>query len=319
MKSIILDHDIILLNNGYFIDTLGYFHDDNILALITYSPDAKGEKIINGQRYRKRFLNNEEPENYKFKNIIKSTFPQFNPIFRLYYWAVKVPYYMVSNIYNPSQTFERMKFNHRLSSVVEVIDLYLSEFGPFGITGSALVGCENINDLDIFVYGPEMLNRIIMARNEILKIKEFNIDTETATEKYIKAKASFFRYFDKKTIEYMAFNKKRFRYNILGINVSFWVRYNISNNLPLLKNYEILKKHIFYNLTISNDFHSHFCPIVYETDENILLASYARFFRGALLPGNKVEGSGKLVYIETPSGYREAIFVDFDDYFRVII
>ena len=121
----------------WFFSVVGYRNDPEVKCFLRYVPDEKGDRILNGRRYRKLTHDEAVRVGKYFKNGI-------------FY----VPHEDIDEVYKPE---ERLSFAKRAAEVRKIVDFFREAEIPedkMGVTGSRLLGLEGEDsDVDFVVYG----------------------------------------------------------------------------------------------------------------------------------------------------------------------
>ncbi len=265
------DHELFLLKNGIFLDTIGYWSND-IHGILTYTPDIIGNKNINGKTYRKRFLKNDENN----KIYLPSNFePSFCDTY-----CFKIPIDFVEKRFDSKKGYAIIKNSGLFGNLCESIEERLGN-SNLGITGSVLAGCNNPQDIDLLVYGIEEF------RNLLHEKESRNIQNK------IKSKTFFYPLVTSHSLELIYLNKSKYKFDICGFEVSLWARYT----KPLEFDIQLTGKVVKQFLIIESDEHSFFSPVIYGCNKGIMLISYDRLLKGALTLGQKLHVTGEKVRI----------------------
>ena len=119
----------------YFYSVVGYRNERAVKCFLRYIPDEKGDRLLNGKKFRK--LSHEEA--VKVGRYFR------NGIFY-------VPHEDVDEVYKPE---ERLRFARRAEEVRKILEFFENiPENEMGVTGSRLIGLEsNESDVDFVVYG----------------------------------------------------------------------------------------------------------------------------------------------------------------------
>jgi predicted nucleotidyltransferase len=167
--------DFFETKDGWIFAVADYYHPRGIRSLLRYIPHPKGERMVDGKRYRKLDFE----ESYQFLRTERPEYVQDLHI---------VPPADVQRLFLPSQGLAKAI---DLDSRVKTIALVLREAGlpleAMGITGSMLLGLHSpSSDIDLVVYGPWWWR----ARDSLARAKEEgtiqDLDLETWRRIYSK-------------------------------------------------------------------------------------------------------------------------------------
>jgi len=176
--------DFIETFDGNIFDVKGLVHPpDKVIAFIRFTPDAKGERKRDNERFKKVYPLHERYE------LLKHKFPQYlvlDPVFNE--WLCEVPKDMIKKHYEPKKFLSRLRY----TQVVEELEKQTLEFAQLlqehakvewnalGVSGSLLVGLHTAtSDIDLMVYGSMNCEKVYNAlkslvRNEVSNVKSYN-------------------------------------------------------------------------------------------------------------------------------------------------
>ena len=135
--------DFLITKDNWIFSVSDYFCNDGIRSILRYVPDEKGERELNGKRYRKydfgpafEFMKKYRPEWLHDVHVVPES-------------EVKIvlrPYNIIPKLVNTDS---------RVREIVKVLDMFGIPRTSMGVTGSMLLGLQNENsDIDFVVYGP---------------------------------------------------------------------------------------------------------------------------------------------------------------------
>ena len=135
--------DFLITKDDWIFSVSDYFHNDGIRSTLRYVPDEKGERELNGKRYRKydfgpafEFMRKYRPEWVQDVHVVPES-------------EVKIvlrPYNIIPKL---------IKTDSRVREIVKVLDMSGIPRTSMGVTGSMLLGLQNENsDIDFVVNGP---------------------------------------------------------------------------------------------------------------------------------------------------------------------
>jgi hypothetical protein len=135
--------DFLVTKDHWIFSVSDYFCNDGIRSTLRYVPDEKGERELNGKRYRKydfgpafEFMRKYRPEWVQDVHVVPES-------------EVKIvlrPHNIIPKLINTDS---------RVREIVKVLDMSGIPRTSMGVTGSMLLGLQNENsDIDFVVYGP---------------------------------------------------------------------------------------------------------------------------------------------------------------------
>lgn len=135
--------DFLVTKDHWIFSVSDYFCNDGIRSTLRYVPDEKGERELNGKRYRKydfgpafEFMRKYRPEWVQDVHVVPES-------------EVKIvlrPHNIIPKLINTDS---------RVREIVKVLDMSGIPRTSMGVTGSMLLGLQNKNsDIDFVVYGP---------------------------------------------------------------------------------------------------------------------------------------------------------------------
>jgi predicted nucleotidyltransferase len=147
--------------NFLFFDVKGLLHPyDRKICFLRYYPDPNGDRIKEGNRYKKVY-NLKERYSYLKKNFPEHIF--FSEQLDMEVQGVKIE--NIKNIYTPRELFKQLNKKDKPSNLelhtLNLCNLFISTVNipekAIGITGSQMVGLANeTSDIDLIVYGTEI-------------------------------------------------------------------------------------------------------------------------------------------------------------------
>jgi 2-amino-4-hydroxy-6-hydroxymethyldihydropteridine diphosphokinase len=162
----------------HFFAVKGMEHPpDRWIAVLRYAPDPRGDRIKNGESYRRYYS---FPEQEQF---IRATCPQYlayDPLFQT--TLQSVPHSLVRIIHDPRRRLQELA---RTSGIKEIekdaeafAALLKNEAGvpwhSLGISGSLLIGLDaDSSDLDISVFGEQHCYRVYHALHKLLEDRSY--------------------------------------------------------------------------------------------------------------------------------------------------
>ncbi|HWR26149.1 MAG TPA: nucleotidyltransferase domain-containing protein [Methanosarcina sp.] len=135
--------DFLVTKEDWIFAVSDYFRTDGIRATLRYVPDEKGERELNGKRYKKYDF---EPA-FEFMKKLKPEWVQDVHV---------VPDAEIKQILRPPDVIpELVNSDSRVRAIVKVLDMAEIPRTSMGVTGSMLAGLQNeSSDIDFVVYGP---------------------------------------------------------------------------------------------------------------------------------------------------------------------
>lgn len=166
--------DFILTIDKLFFDVKGYLHPPNrIISFIRYYPSKKGERIFNGEKY-KRIYDLKE----RFK-LLKRKYPIYIYYDHVFHSIMQgVPINMVKKFYDPKEKVKELLTKNNISKLEdEALNLIQvlakesnQEINKFGITGSILINLfTKDSDIDVIVYGVKTSSKVYEALKKLIQ------------------------------------------------------------------------------------------------------------------------------------------------------
>jgi len=149
--------DFIYTIDDLFFATTSYLHPEGkILSFLRYTPDPKGERSKNGQRYSKVDSN----QAYEF---LSNTYPEYLFDSDKDLKMMGVPFDKVKKILMPEERLKEIinndNNNELLKKVVKLADIFKDyadiRYSKMGVSGSILPGLYDVtvSDIDFVIYG----------------------------------------------------------------------------------------------------------------------------------------------------------------------
>ncbi|MEM2577072.1 MAG: nucleotidyltransferase domain-containing protein, partial [Candidatus Bathyarchaeia archaeon] len=172
--------DFLLTTDKLFFDVKGYVHPpDRIISFIRYYPSRKGERVLNGEKYKRIY-----DLKKRFK-LLKRKYPVY-----IYYDDVfhsimqSVPINMVKKLYEPKEKVKELmteknksKIEDEALNLIQILTKEANqEINRFGVTGSILINLfTKHSDLDVVVYGIKASKKVYEALKKLIQErKDFN-------------------------------------------------------------------------------------------------------------------------------------------------
>jgi len=177
--------DYIRTVDGLFFAAKGGRHSDELaVATLRYIPDLKGERVLNGVRYR-RVYDVDSTTRY-----LAANFPSYiNYIEWLGFRLQSVPHSRILEVYKPVKRLQailddpKARLEARISEFVKALSAASGvSTSFFGVSGSVLIGLDNEDsDIDLNVYGEGEGGKVYEAlrrlRSEQEWIRPYNLVT----------------------------------------------------------------------------------------------------------------------------------------------
>lgn len=149
--------DFFETKDGWIFAVADYYHPCGIRSLLRYVPHPKGERMVNGKRYRKLDFE----ESYQFLREERPDYIQDLHV---------VPEEDVQRLFLPTQGLPKaIDMDSRVKTIASVLREAGLPMEAMGITGSMLLGLHSpSSDIDFVVYGPWWWK----ARDALARAKE---------------------------------------------------------------------------------------------------------------------------------------------------
>lgn len=134
--------DFLITKDDWIFAVADYFHPQGIRSTLRYVPDEDGERELNGIRYRK----------YDFDDafeFMRKNRPQWVQDVHV------VPENQIKQVLHPTDCIpELFRIDHRIATIVGVLQDAGIPVSHMGVTGSLLPGLQNeTSDIDFVIYG----------------------------------------------------------------------------------------------------------------------------------------------------------------------
>jgi len=271
--------DFIVTDEDWIFAVADYTHPSGVRSILRYVPDAAGERVRDGMRYRKldfddsyMFMRRERPEWLEDVHI--------------------VPFDKVRDVLNPvERVTELTETNQRVAEIVEVLKSGGISLDKMGITGSHLPGLNNeSSDIDFIVYGRSWFR----AREIIAMAKKAGgVIHELSDEMW-------HRIYSKRAppIPFEEFLSHEIRKGNRGMvgETYFDLLYTRDWNeiTPVERGIDLGRREI--EAVVTNADYAFDSPAIYEVEDDEIkyVLSYTHTYAGQALPGERIEARGML-------------------------
>ncbi len=307
--------DFIETIEGLIFDVKGMVHPrDTVIAFVRYVPDRKGDRIRDGQRYRKIYVLTHR------QHYLRTMYPQYlryDPIFGL--TMSQVPHNVIQRHYLPQNKVEELMNmrtkptdpfeNHIIEFVTKIMLIAQVPQTMLGISGSTLVNLHSsTSDIDLIVYGKATGFRVRAALRE-----QLGADNELTLYPRLVFKQRFLERQKNAGISFKSyvFHESRKTFQGYFRNKEFFIRYvknwdenNVRYGDYVYTNMGILK----LRGVILDDAEAMFTPCTYKlSDVEVLegplvepiveIKSFRGRFCDQAFRGEHIEARGKLEHV----------------------
>ncbi len=294
-----LDHELFKISDKQFADSVGYNHQEEILALLTYKKHKSGPKVIGTGRYFKRFFDRDSQ--CVFAQQVTRAFPEIRAVEHIDEQLVQLPYQLVCDRYWSWSGFRyAAERNRKIGSILRKTQEVCGPHIILGLSGSTLAGqVEYLPDIDVVVYGRLSLKTVmerlaVACTDNNLESPWPSMRDYYALEKKARERIRFSPNYGIQLAMTAVRRKSKYKCRIEGVLTSFWCRYWPCET-PSVEILCINDVRAPFRCIIEDNTHDHFMPVMYRCGDGNWLLSYNRFLKGALKPGDVLVGTASSI------------------------